>query len=570
MKIRGNTVGTPISPTRVEKDLKPVKTVNGVAPDENGNVEVTGNNVADGKDGRGIKSIVRTSGTGAAGTTDTYTITYTDDTTSTFTVYNGKNGTNGKDGTTPHIGANGNWFIGDTDTGVAAGGVGGGEYEIPTFNLAALGLPSIAPDGEYVMAEFDTTELMGALDKGAVKFVAQFNMGAEVSATLVLNPAYAPVLGGYSCTSLNDFEGILLITTVSVSEGFIAAKCTPMDDAIGGGSGGVSSWNDLTDKPFGEVVETIEPITWDGNAEGLLEVTPEGFDYGVRFYKVSDRIFSFEQLKSMIYSTFSDEIDYEDEEYTYHIGDELEDLISSGCITEDIFDLYGEVCIVRKPGATGAEYDCTFPETGVYFYRNISPNGRVAYANSLYIEGNSFSTLKQLDNKYLEPFEGITEEELLPTRVGQSSMSDLGIYAIPSDTTEEMFNRWQGNGDNPITGNVFVEFDGVTYECAPQRLAAMDNAMAVGNCAAFGGTGNGEPFVISMIVGTNTDGDGNVTNIYSWAIGVLTDTAPTEHQYRVYQPYDKPKYMLKESHLPFDAIAAYIDNYIDEALGGDY
>lgn len=49
----------------------------------------------DGADGRGIKSIVRTSGNGAAGTTDTYTITYTDNTTSTLTVYNGKNGSNG-------------------------------------------------------------------------------------------------------------------------------------------------------------------------------------------------------------------------------------------------------------------------------------------------------------------------------------------------------------------------------------------------------------------------------------------------------------------------------------------
>ncbi len=46
----------------------------------------------DGKDGRGIKSIARTSGNGSAGTTDTYTITYTDNTTSTFTVYNGANG----------------------------------------------------------------------------------------------------------------------------------------------------------------------------------------------------------------------------------------------------------------------------------------------------------------------------------------------------------------------------------------------------------------------------------------------------------------------------------------------
>lgn len=48
-----------------------------------------------GADGRGIKSIVRTSGNGAAGTVDTYTITYTDGTTSTYQV---RNGANGKDG----------------------------------------------------------------------------------------------------------------------------------------------------------------------------------------------------------------------------------------------------------------------------------------------------------------------------------------------------------------------------------------------------------------------------------------------------------------------------------------
>lgn len=51
-----------------------------------------------GDSGRGIKTITRTSGDGTAGTTDTYTITYTDNTTSAFAVYNGKDGTNG---TTP-------------------------------------------------------------------------------------------------------------------------------------------------------------------------------------------------------------------------------------------------------------------------------------------------------------------------------------------------------------------------------------------------------------------------------------------------------------------------------------
>lgn len=37
----------------------------------------------------------------------------------------GKDGANGADGQTPHIGENGNWFIGETDTGVKAAGQDG-------------------------------------------------------------------------------------------------------------------------------------------------------------------------------------------------------------------------------------------------------------------------------------------------------------------------------------------------------------------------------------------------------------------------------------------------------------
>lgn len=45
-----------------------------------------------GNDGRSIKSIVRTEGDGTPGTTDTYTITYTDNESDTFTIYNGTDG----------------------------------------------------------------------------------------------------------------------------------------------------------------------------------------------------------------------------------------------------------------------------------------------------------------------------------------------------------------------------------------------------------------------------------------------------------------------------------------------
>lgn len=86
----------------------------------------TGTPGAPGADGVGIESIRMTKRNGLE---DTYTITFTDKRTTTFIVTNGKdgrNGTDGNDGITPHIGTNGNWWIGDMDTGVSAQGSGGG------------------------------------------------------------------------------------------------------------------------------------------------------------------------------------------------------------------------------------------------------------------------------------------------------------------------------------------------------------------------------------------------------------------------------------------------------------
>lgn len=53
---------------------------------------------ADGQDGRGIVSIIRTDGDGSPGTYDTFTITYTNGTTSSFQVYNGADGEKGEKG----------------------------------------------------------------------------------------------------------------------------------------------------------------------------------------------------------------------------------------------------------------------------------------------------------------------------------------------------------------------------------------------------------------------------------------------------------------------------------------
>ena len=73
--------------------------------------------------GVGIQKIEKT---GTDGLVDTYTITYTNGQAFTYTVTNGANGKDGnpgakgdpgEDGITPTIGENGNWYLGETDTG---------------------------------------------------------------------------------------------------------------------------------------------------------------------------------------------------------------------------------------------------------------------------------------------------------------------------------------------------------------------------------------------------------------------------------------------------------------------
>ena len=109
--------------------------------DANGIAGNKGDKGDTGADGVGITKIEKTA---TDGNVDTYTVTLTNGKTYTFTVTNGKDGAdgkdgangkdgadgkdgtdgkdgeNGKDGLTPFIGENGNWWIGDTDTGVKA------------------------------------------------------------------------------------------------------------------------------------------------------------------------------------------------------------------------------------------------------------------------------------------------------------------------------------------------------------------------------------------------------------------------------------------------------------------
>ena len=88
--LKGDTGATGATGPQGERGLQGERGETGAKGDkgDTGNTGATGN---------GIASVARTSGTGAPGTTDTYTITFTDSTTTTFGVYNGANGTGAGD-----------------------------------------------------------------------------------------------------------------------------------------------------------------------------------------------------------------------------------------------------------------------------------------------------------------------------------------------------------------------------------------------------------------------------------------------------------------------------------------
>lgn len=99
---------------------------------------IKGEDGADGQSGQDGNGIVSIELTNSSGNADTYTITFNNGETITFTVTNGENGEQGiqgepgKDGHTPviEIGDNGNWIIDGVDTGVSSKGEQGEKGDV--------------------------------------------------------------------------------------------------------------------------------------------------------------------------------------------------------------------------------------------------------------------------------------------------------------------------------------------------------------------------------------------------------------------------------------------------------
>lgn len=113
----------------------------------------------------------------------------------------------------------------------------------------------------------------------------------------------------------------------------------------------------------------------------------------------------------------------------------------------------------------------------------------------------------------------------------------------------------------------YVLWEGEIYPCVGQDASAiLPNAVAIGNGAAFeayGMKGNNEPFLIGV--------PADMSGVMFLS---LVDTESKVYTVHVYQMVDKILQVVdnevKAVPLAESAIATFIDNYIEEALGGDY
>lgn len=146
----------------------------------------------------------------------------------------------------------------------------------------------------------------------------------------------------------------------------------------------------------------------------------------------------------------------------------------------------------------------------------------------------------------------------------------IPLQDLPATEYDSDFNRFAtalipAPSALAVGETYYVLWKDEIFPCVGQDASVvMPDTTAIGNCANFEGmTGNNEPFIIG------------VPNDASGAVFLsLEDRESKVYTVRVYQMVDKILQVVdnevKAVPLAESAIATFIDNYIEEALGGDY
>lgn len=139
-----------------------------------------------------------------------------------------------------------------------------GKGTIPYFDLVTLGLADIPMDGTAVKLETDTTEIIAALQNGAVRFRVKASYGGvQFDLVFTMHDISTPAGGQYLCSyAFGAFSGFPMLVNITVKEGSISATCTVL---------GADSGEDVA----------AEIPTFDLTALGLPSVPVTGEQVGV-------------------------------------------------------------------------------------------------------------------------------------------------------------------------------------------------------------------------------------------------------------------------------------------------
>ena len=217
-----------------EQASKVVNALNNAHIDENGHLVYTspdGSTVDLGEVvGSSIQSIERTSGTGASGTTDTYTVTLTNGDTTTFQVYNGKDGSGSGDMTKavydPHGKAQDIFAYADAKYSKPSGG-------IPKTDLASAVQTSLGKADsalQSVPSTYRTASAQDTIDSGKQSKITasgllKGNGAGGVSAAVKGTDYAAPSVGVSVTLTATGWNTNAKTQTVSVSGVTATSNC---------------------------------------------------------------------------------------------------------------------------------------------------------------------------------------------------------------------------------------------------------------------------------------------------------------------------------------------------------
>ena len=164
------------------------------------------------------------------------------------------------------------------------------------------------------------------------------------------------------------------------------------DNAANNG-GGVSSWNDLTDKPFG-TIPAVYDITWAGDMTGriTMDMSSMGME-GAFVAKVSDKVYTKEEMIGKRVHALQN-------------GDVVAIAVDETSITDDIpgtFTVGDCVFVCYSADEANAALNVDFITNGVYFM--TVPAAQV-YVSAL----ETPEVVKKIDPKYLPIYNGEVEE----------------------------------------------------------------------------------------------------------------------------------------------------------------